>query len=116
MSERTIRVSSLIRELAATFIRNEANPSPLITVTGVTVSPDLAQATVLVSVFPESGEDDALIFLTRKGSAFRSFAKRKMHTKTIPFFSFAIDYGEKHRQHFDEVLNKEKDADESEDV
>jgi len=103
MSERTDRITSLLRELTANFIRNEANTPPLITVTNANISPDLKNATILISVFPEDREADALIFLKRKGGDLRSYAKKNMHIKEIPFFSFEIDYGEKHRQHFDAI-------------
>lgn len=89
--ERTDRLTSILRELAATFVQNEANASPLITVTGVDISPDLCRATVLVSVFPEAKVAEALIFLKRKGSEFRSFVKQKARLKNIPYFGFAID-------------------------
>ncbi len=88
---RTDRINSLMHELAATFIRDEANSAPLITVTSVTVSSDLKRATVLVSVFPETQQADALIFLKRKAGAFRSFVKQKARLKDIPHFDFAID-------------------------
>lgn len=91
MYERTDRITSLMRELAATFIRDEANASPLITVTGVTLSPDLRRATILVSVFPETQEAQALAFLKRKGGQFRSFVKQKARLKDIPHFDFSID-------------------------
>ncbi len=103
--KRTDRINSLMQELAATFIRDEANASPLITVTSVDVSPDLKRATIFVSVFPEAQEADALIFLKRKAGAFRSFVKQKARLKDIPHFDFAADYGEKNRQLLDKVVS-----------
>lgn len=91
MYERTDRIASLMHELSATFIRTEANAFPLITVTGVELSPDLKRATVLVSVFPDIEQAQALIFLKRKGKVFRLFVKQKARLKDIPFFDFAID-------------------------
>jgi ribosome-binding factor A len=103
MSDRIRRITSLLRELAATFIQSEANPQPLITVTGADISSDLKHATVLVSVFPEAQEQDAIVFLKRKGGDFRAFVKQRANLKDIPFFDFAIDYGEKSRQQLDHV-------------
>lgn len=102
------RVNSLLRELAATFIADEANPSPLITVIAVETTPDLKQATVLVSVFPEAQEHEALTFLKRKGSDLRGFVKQKVNLKDIPFFEFKIDYGERNRQQIDRISNEQK--------
>lgn len=107
------RVISLLCELAATFIQNEANASPLITVTNVEMQPDLHRATVLISVFPQTGEAQALIFLKRKGGAFRSFVKQKTRLKDIPFFDFAVDYGEMNCQRVDGIAREqEKSAEE----
>ena len=112
--ERIGRVASLLQELSAVFIRDEANASPLITVTGVEVSSDLRQATILVSIFPEAEEQQALIFLKRKGGALRSFVKEKARLKDIPHFDFSVDHGEKNRQILDEIayrqMQSEKDA------
>ncbi len=92
-----------MQTLAATFIRDEANTSPLITVTGVEMSSDFHTVTVLVSVFPKEQEEQALNFLKRKAGAFRGFVKTQAHLKDIPFFEFAIDYGEANRQLLDEI-------------
>jgi ribosome-binding factor A len=92
-----------MHELAATFIRDEANASPLITVTSVDVSPDLRCATIFVSVFPKAQEAQALIFLKRKAGAFHSFVKQNARLKDIPHFDFASNYGEKNRQILDEI-------------
>ncbi len=105
---RAERVTALLAELAATFIREEANTSPLITVTRVAAASDLKHATVHISVFPEAQENDALIFLKRKGGDFRGFVKSRTNLKHIPFFDFAIDYGEKQRQIIDALAQEER--------
>lgn len=101
--DRHDRVRSLITELVATFIRNEANPDPLITVTNLTTSPDYKKVTVFITTIPDGKEEDALIFLKRKGGELRGFIKKKTSLKTIPHLDFEIDRGERHRQHIDEV-------------
>lgn len=98
-------MTALLEELVANFLRGEANTDPLITVTHVSPSPDLKRATVFVSVFPDGRENDALVFLKRKGGALRDEVKRKARLKHIPFFDFEIDYGEKNRQRIDEIKN-----------
>lgn len=106
MSDRHDRVASMLAEVAASFIRHEANTDPLITVTRVSISPDYRKATVYFTTIPDGREDDALIFLKRSGSALRSYAKTKAKIKQIPFFDFSVDYGERHRQHIDEVARE----------
>lgn len=101
--DRHQRVESLIRELAATFIEYEANSDPMITVTHVTTSPDYRRVTIFFTTIPSTKEEDALVFLKRNGTELRNFIKKKSTLKTIPHLEFAVDYGERHRQHIDEI-------------
>lgn len=110
--DRHDRVASLVKELAAEFIRREANTTPLITVTHVTVSSDYKQVTVYFTTIPDEREDDALIFLKRAGGELRQYIKKKSNLKVIPFVTFAVDRGERHRQHIDEIA-REMESDES---
>ncbi len=87
-----------IAHAAGKFLSEEANRSPLITVTRANVSPDMANSTIFVSVFPESDEESALDFLKRKRSDFRDWVAHHVRLKKIPFFDFALDIGEKNRQ------------------
>ncbi len=106
MTIRQDRVASVITRIAAEFLKDEANPSPLITVTRSNISPDLKQASVFVSVLPEKDEDKAMIFLMRKQHALRSYAKKHLSMKRLPFFEFVLDKGERNRQRIDDVLNE----------
>ena len=103
MSERHVRVTSLIQEMTATYIQAEANSNPLITVTHIDISPDYKNATIFFTTIPSGRENDALIFLKRHGSELRHFVKKKSNLKIIPHFDFAVDYGERHRQHIDDI-------------
>lgn len=106
MSDRHTRVESLLKELAATYIQQEANTDPLITVTRVAISPDYKRATVYFTTIPDGKEKDAEVFLKRSGGNIRGFIKKKASMKIIPFFEFSVDYGERHRQHIDEVAKQ----------
>lgn len=103
MTDRHVRVVSLIQELAATFIQHEANTDPLITITRVDLSPDFKRSTIFFTTIPEEKENDALIFLQRSASELRRFIKQKSNLKFIPHIDVAIDYGERHRQHIDDI-------------
>lgn len=103
MSERHLRVESLIRELVANFIQQEANTNPLITVTRTSTSPDYRRVTVFFTTIPDGKEEDALAFLKRSGSEIRGYIKKKSNLKIIPFIEFSVDYGERHRQHIDDI-------------
>ena len=104
MSDRQTRATALIKELAATFIRHEANTDPLITVTSVDVTPDTRRAIIFITTIPDGREADALVFLKRNATEFRNYIKRKARIKNIPHIEFMIDAGERHRQHMDEVV------------
>ena len=104
--DRHERVNSLIKELAAAFIQSEANTDPLITITHVTTSKDYRNATIFFTTIPNEREQDALVFLKRNGGELRDFMKKRGNFKTVPYFDFTVDAGERHRQHIDEVVRK----------
>jgi ribosome-binding factor A len=104
--DRHDRAASLIKEIVAQFIQHEANLNPMITVTHVTVSPDYRRVTVYITTIPDGREADALIFLKRSASEMRGFVKKRSNLKIIPHLEFAYDYGEKHRQHIDEIARE----------
>ena len=104
--DRHDRAASLIKEVVAKFIQHEANTNPMITVTHVTVSPDYRKVTVYVTTIPDGREADALIFLKRIASEMRGYVKKRTNLKIIPHLEFAYDYGEKHRQHIDEIARE----------
>lgn len=103
MNERNERTTSIIKEMVATYIQHEANPNPLITITAVTVSPDTKHATVYFTTLPDGEEEKAGIFLKRIGSDLRKHLKKKSKLRNVPHIEFAVDAGERHRQHIDEI-------------
>ena len=104
--DRHDRMKSILIELIATFVREEANPNPLITVTNLSISSNYHDATVFFTTIPNEGEGDALVFLKRKGSELREYLKKHARLKHIPNIDFEIDRGERHRQHIDEVAQE----------
>jgi len=100
------RAKSLLKEVVAQFVREEANTDPLITITSVIISPNYQDVKVLFTTIPDGRENDALIFLKRKGSDLRSYIKKNARLKFIPHIDFEVDFGERHRQHIDEVMKK----------
>ena len=104
--DRNTRIAAQLKDFAAAFIREEANTNPLITVMRVTVSPDYKNGTVYITTIPDEKENDALIFLKRKGGELRKYIGKHSKGKILPYLDFAIDYGERHRQHLDEVVRK----------
>jgi ribosome-binding factor A len=110
MSRRQEQVSQLLQQLTGRYIQETADPSSLITVTAVDVSPDMAQATVYISVLPEDRENPALDFLRRHARDMKEYVKDNCALRRVPHFAFAIDEGERNRQRIDELLTQEKQS------
>jgi len=106
IKDRKVRLTGILKELVATFIRTEANSDPMITVTNLDLSPDMKRAIIFVTTIPDDREQDALIFLKRNGTELRNYLKKKARIKHIPNLEFMIDAGEKHRQHMDELVKE----------
>ncbi len=104
--DRHDRARSLLMEIVAEFVRNEANTNPLITITNVSIAPNYRNATIFFTTIPDNKQDDALIFLKRKGTELRQYVKKNGRFKFIPNIAFEIDYGERHRQHIDEITHQ----------
>ena len=103
MTLRQNKVKDNIRNIVAQFLERESNGTSLITVTGANVSKDLKKATIFISVLPESGEESALNFVKRRRKDVRSYLKKKLEMRSIPFLDFEVDLGEKNRQRIDEL-------------
>ncbi len=104
MSERKEKLTEALKRSAAEFLKQEANPSPLITVTNCSISNDMRHATIFVTVIPSEKEAQAITFLRRKRTPFRDYLKQHTRMHIIPRIDFAIDLGERHRQKIDELL------------
>ncbi len=103
MSFKEQKIEQLLRELAANFLNKESSGLSLITVTGVQLSDRLTKATILLSVFPEDKQDNALDFAKRKRTEFKEYVRKHARIGVVPLFDFQIDFGEKNRQRIDEL-------------
>lgn len=98
------KVRSILTEVIANFIREEANHNPLITVTNLVVATDYKSIKVLITTIPDGAEANALLFLKRKSTELRNYIKKNARLKYIPHIDFDTDFGERHRQHVDVVF------------
>lgn len=98
----------LMKEIAAEFFERESSGLSLLTVTRTDISPDLKNCVIYISILPESKEKAALDFARRQLPDLREFVKQKTRTKVLPFFKVELDYGEKNRQHIDDISFGEK--------
>jgi ribosome-binding factor A len=106
MTERIEKLRGLYKDLAAIYLNQESNRSSLITVTDVQVSKERKRAIVFATVYPEEQEQAVLDFLKRKRSDFKKYVASHAKMRRVPFFDFAIDKGEKHRQNLDQLAEQ----------
>lgn len=102
-SSRDQKLKDVIREAAAEFLQRESNYTSILTVTDISLSEKSNNATIFFTVLPENKEKGALDFVKRKRAEFREFFKSRARMRTLPFFDFEIDKGEKNRQRIDEI-------------
>lgn len=108
MSIRQERVRELMRDYAAEYLQKHVTRHGLITVTGIDLSPDFKNITILISVLPDTQAEEALDASRRELHGLREFVKSQVKMRVLPFFEIEIDEGEKKRQKFDEVLRRVK--------
>jgi ribosome-binding factor A len=106
--ERILKVEQQVLGLAQDFFQRESSGLSLITVTRCEISNDMRNGTIFISVLPESKEEAAIHFAKRMRSELRKYVMKGLPVRVIPFLEVEIDYGEKNRQHIDELLRKEK--------
>ncbi len=103
MSARDDRAVSILLENAGRYIAREAGRNTLITPLRATFSKDRKNATIFVSVYPESEEGHAIDFLMRHKDLFRNELKKTTRFARLPFIWFEIDKGERARQKFEDA-------------
>lgn len=103
MEKRTERLSEALREAAALYLAREAGPQSLITVTRVLVQDGGREATIFISVLPESAEQAALDFARRHRRGLGELFAERVRGVRIPRLSIEIDLGEKNRERIEEL-------------
>jgi ribosome-binding factor A len=95
MSRRTERVNDLIRDELSDMLLRELNDprlGPLISITRVEVTPDLANARVFVSVMGDEGEQkQAMKALEAAGGFMHRELKKRLTMRKVPFLNFRLD-------------------------
>ncbi|MDP2736746.1 MAG: ribosome-binding factor A [bacterium] len=100
MSQRAEQLAEIIhRELDIFLIKEAEVPRDLfITITGVTITDDLENAFIKVSILPIDKSGTAYSFLKRQAGQAARYLSRKMIMRKVPKLHFAIDdFALKHR-------------------
>ncbi len=108
-SQRQHKYSKLIlRDLAEIFQRDfrDSFGSAFVTLTGVQVSPDLAIASVYVSVLPSSLKDEVLEEIENKKSKIRGALGRRIgkQARIVPDLRFFLDETQENAAQMDEMF------------
>lgn len=107
---RTSKVNRLLqKELSELFrIQTAAMPGVLITVTSVSISPDLGIAHVRLSIFPNNKADELLKTIQKNTTQVRyDLGQRvKSQLRKIPELYFHIDDSLNYLERIDELLKK----------
>ncbi len=109
MTRRNEKISALLlRSIQQVVARGLSDPRVrgLITVTDVTVSPDLAEARVLVSVLPESSQDLTLHGLQAAATHLRREVGELVDLRRMPQLIFRADRRLKTEASILDALNK----------
>ncbi|MDD4290549.1 MAG: ribosome-binding factor A [Patescibacteria group bacterium] len=110
MSKRTEQVSSELLSLISQIIEREIEiPGCFVTITNVSVTPDLKIANINFTTIPDTHEDRALRILKTNSQSIQKSLKSKIRFYTIPKLRFFIDEGDKKRRDVYEVLDKIQD-------
>lgn len=112
-SQRQTQISLEILSIAQDFFQRESSGASLLTVTRAEVSADMKHGTIFITAIPESKEPAALDFAKRMRSDLRHRIMKRLPIKVIPFFEIEIDYGEKNRLHVEDLLRKDRQANEA---
>lgn len=110
MNIRQERIKDRIKTLAAKYISQEASRQSLITVTDCLLSDNGKEATIMISVLPESEERAALAFIEHHLQELRGYIKEHSDLKILPYLHAELDYGEKNRQVIDGIILSDKSA------
>ncbi|HEX6946731.1 MAG TPA: 30S ribosome-binding factor RbfA [Acidimicrobiia bacterium] len=94
MSERMLRVNSILREVLAEEIERLSDERlEFVTVTGVDTSPDLRHAVVYIDVLQADQRDVAVSALNKAAPRLRGSVGRQVRMKYTPDLRFEMDPG-----------------------
>lgn len=110
-STRQLKVAREIQRDLAEIIRSRgmaAYEGAMVTVSGVKISSDLAQARVYVSIFPSAKQKDVMARLENDNRALRGELGRQVakQLRIVPELEFFLDDSLDYVEHIDELLKK----------
>ena len=110
MSERSIKLNSLIKQQLSQIIAREIEfpTDSLVTITRVSTTPDIKIAKVYISVIPDKFRGSVLEILRKNQKQLHSLLKKQIKTKFTPNLKFLIDEQEIYASEIDKLLDEIK--------
>jgi len=109
MSHRIPQVEATLKKAIAEVLQRDlADPrvDAFVSITRVKISPDMANATVFVSIMPEQKQSKNIHGLQHATRHIRSLVLKKMATRTVPRFRFVLDESLKKQAAVMEAINR----------
>jgi ribosome-binding factor A len=108
MTNRLEKVNQLLRTEAAKIVHDEIElkTGALVTITRATVSPTLEHATIWISVFPKTEEENVLQKINAKIYALQQLLNKKLSMRPVPKIRFDFDRSEEKASKLDEIFEK----------
>jgi len=108
MSFRLEKISKLIKEEISLILLHKVHDSHMgmVTVTKVIISPDLRNAKVFLSVFPNEKRDVSLARVNEMHGYFRTMLASRMTTRYVPDLKFFLDDTADYVEHIDTLIKK----------
>jgi len=94
MSLRQEKIENSLQKIIASFAQQHVEAGTIISVTGIDISPDLKNADVLISIFPDNKETITIDNLRNRVGELKRHIKSKFPMKFMPDFEFKIDQRE----------------------
>ncbi len=106
-TERLKKLNDLLRDEAGKILKKELELNDvLVTVVRADISPTLEHATIWISVFPESREEQALREINRNIYSLQQAINKRLVMRPVPKIRFAIDKTEEGAARIEELIEK----------
>ncbi len=106
LTNRQERVNELLRTETAKIIHNEIElkTGALITIVRATVSPTLEHATIWISVFPKTEEQEVLKTINAKIYFLQQILNKKLSMRPVPKIRFDFDRSQEKASKLEEIF------------
>ena len=108
MSDRTIKINSLVQRYVGEIIGKELSlkPGVFITIAKVDTSPDLRYTRIFVSIFPEKEIDYASKTLRKELYRIQGQLNQKLSMRPLPKIEFRVDLTESKADEIEKLLKQ----------